>query len=199
MLQKAKDLVQKAYSKDKVKLDRVLRVIEILKKYELDDEDILVSALLVGIQENSEITNLKILQEFGERVGFITNVLSKFKKPKEEIIKNNFSKENYKNMTFEKYFDTIFIMYVNNLYFGILADEYILFIKLADQIDHLNHLEIAKIPEQKKKIRELMEFFLPMYRKIVPILTKPYLEKYKKMEKELIELIKFHKSRLGMH
>ncbi|GEM_PF-4920165 len=198
MFKKALELVKKTYS-SKSKIDLPLRFVEILKKYEFDEEDILVSALLFGIHENSEITSLEVSKMFGSRVGFIVNTLKKFKKPKESEEKNNFSKQNLKNMSFEKYFDTVFIMYVNNLYYGILADEYILFIKMVEQIDQLSNFETFSVPEQKKKIRELMEFFLPMYRKIVPILTKPYLEKYKKMEKELIELIKFHKARLGMH
>ena len=56
-------------------------------------------------------------------------------------------------------------MYVNRFYMGAVADPYVLFIKVADQIDNMATVEIFSDEKIERKIREIKKYFMPIYDK----------------------------------
>ncbi|MBT4936589.1 HD domain-containing protein [Candidatus Peregrinibacteria bacterium] len=141
-----------------------LRVMSILMNSGFHNEvDILVSAVLHDICEDTLATNVQIQQIFGQRVGFIVNALSKNKKPQIHQLEKEFHTEEKPFKSFEDFFNARLLMYTHRLYRGIMADPYIMFIKLADQIDNVHSIYIFPKKKQKRIIAEIERFFIPMY------------------------------------
>ena len=156
-----------------------LRVATFLKNYWFP-EDVLVAWVLHDTCEDTKLTIWEINTKFWTRVWFIINALSKNKKPKnnkklkaeydEKVNKKKISNlEKYEN--FEEYIDFRFHLYINRLYMWIIAEPWILFIKIADQIDNLS--DMTPFPKEKKlrKIEEVERYFLPIYKKAKNIFT----------------------------
>ena len=146
-------------------------VVQILKDSGLEDEKLLVAAMLHDVCEDTDIYNPEIQKHFGDRVGFIINVLSKNKKPDVINLKETF-KPDATHKTFEEYVDYRFLMYVNRFYMGALADPYVLFIKIADQIDNMATVEIFSDEKIERKIWEIKKYFMPIYEKALGLYKK---------------------------
>jgi guanosine-3',5'-bis(diphosphate) 3'-pyrophosphohydrolase len=148
-----------------------LSVLEKLKKYDFP-EDVLVAAVLHDVCEDTDISNMEIINEFSERVGFLLYALSKNNKGK------NKDSINYR-----------FSLYINRFHMSVIADPAVLFIKMADQIDNLKTIDIFSLEKQKRKISELENYFLPIYEKSEGIITRKYFNVYKELLIELKVLI----------
>ena len=178
-----------------------IAVMELLKKYDFP-EDALIAAVLHDICEDTEVCSIDINKLFWTRVWFIVNALSKNKKPKNnQELKREYKEreqkskisnlETYKD--FEEYIDYRFHIYLNRLYIWIIADPWIFFIKVADQLHNLSDMWF--FPQEKKirKIEEIEKYFLSMYYKLKHIfeINNNTLEKYnifiKLLEDKLIE------------
>ena len=180
-LQKAIAITTKAFiNKKRLNGDNYINhctnIMEILKEFGFEnEEDILIAGLMHDVCEDTSIPNKEIKSLFGERVGFIINALSKNKKPKDISSDNNYR----------------FMMYMNRFYMGMLAEPYILFIKLADQIDNLESVDVFRIEKIKRKIDEIELYFLPQYEKIIKNheFPKEYIERYNRMKNKLLNII----------
>lgn len=162
-----------------------LSVMDTLKRHWFPEEA-LAAAVLHDIVEDTDTTNLEIRDMFWDRVGFIVNALSKNQKPKNnKELKEKYQKEkeNISDMasTFEEYVDYRFYMYLNRFSMGIIADPWIMFIKIADQIDNTSSLHVFNKEKRLRKIAELEEHFLPLYERLTEILTPMYMKKYDDM------------------
>lgn len=181
-LQKAIAITTKAFiNKKRLNGDNYIshctNVMEILKEFGFEnEEDILIAGLMHDVCEDTSIPNKQILDLFGERVGFIVNALSKNKKPTD----NQELRGNHR-----------FMMYMNRFYMGMLAEPYILFIKLADQIDNLGSVDVFRVEKIKRKIDEVELYFLPQYEKIIKNHEFPdkYIKRYQKMKNRLLDII----------
>jgi len=196
-LQKAIKLATKLHKWQKRKswedyIEHPLAVMEILKRYDFT-EDVLISAVLHDICEDTEATNIYIREEFWDRIWFIVNALTKNKKPvNNKELKERFEREKSKwggDKTFKEFIDYRFLMYVNRFYVWIIADPWIMFIKIADQIHNLSTMQIFPKEKIKRKIAELEDHFLPVYKKSEELITPMYMPKYEWMLKELREKI----------
>lgn len=192
-LEQAIELAKKLHKWQKRKdwsdyINHPLAVMEILKKYNFPEE-VLIAAVLHDVCEDTEVCSLEINELFGTRVGFIVNALSKNQKPKNnEELKKEYKEreskakisnlENYKD--FEEYLDYRFHLYLNRLYTWIIADPWILFIKIADQIHNMSDMTSFSKDKKLRKIKEAEEYFLPMYKKSKPIfdMSKKTIDKY---------------------
>jgi len=150
-----------------------IAVMELLKNRNFP-EDALIAAVLHDVCEDTKLNNINLNKLFWNRVWFIVNALTKNKKPKnnkllkeEYIKKQNFRKiSNLENHTnFDEYFDYRFHIYLNRLYTWIIAEPWIFFIKISDQINNLWDMETFPYNKQKRKISEIENFFLPIYKK----------------------------------
>lgn len=161
-----------------------LAVVKILKDLNMPEEA-LVAAVLHDITEDTETTNLQISDMFGTRVGFILYALSKNQKPKEgRAMLESFNKErefNKKINSFQNYLDYRFLIYVNRFYMSGVADPWIFFIKMADQIHNLSTLNPMNNTKKRRKIDEMVRFFFPIYKKAEDLLTPMYKKKYHKL------------------
>ncbi|MGB0861522.1 MAG: HD domain-containing protein [Saprospiraceae bacterium] len=180
-LQKAIDITTKAFiNKKRLNgndyVSHCINVMEILKEFGFEnEEDILIAGIMHDVCEDTPIPNKQIFDLFGERVGFIINALSKNKKPKNNQLHGNHR----------------FMMYMNRFYMGMLAEPYILFIKLADQIDNLQSVEVFRTEKIKRKIDEIEIYFMPQYEKIIKNheLPQKYIERFDKMKNRLLNII----------
>lgn len=175
-----------------------ISVMNILKKYDFPEEA-LICAVLHDICEDTEATNIQIRELFGDRVWFIINALTKNQKPRRNSeLKKIYEKQKnsweYKN--FEEYVDYRFHLYINRFTIWIIADPWIMYIKMADQIHNIQSLEIFPEEKRLRKIKEIEDYFIPMYEKMTWILTPMYLEKYNNMMRDLKALIKESKEKL---
>lgn len=154
-------------------INHPLAVMNILKEYNFPEEA-LIAAILHDTCEDTKLKNISISDMFWVRIAFVVNALSKNKKPKnhKELKKDYEEKQksrkisNLENFTnFDEYIDYRFHLYLNRLYTWIIAEPWIFFIKIADQIHNLSDMNF--FPEEKKlrKIKELEKFFLPIYYK----------------------------------
>ncbi|MDQ7008853.1 MAG: HD domain-containing protein [Candidatus Gracilibacteria bacterium] len=177
--------IAKLYHKGQMRKDGTeyithpLRVATFLKNYGFP-EDVLIAGVLHDTCEDTKLTIGEINSKFGTRVGFIINALSKNKKPKnnkklkleydEKKKKRKISNlEKYDN--FEEYIDFRFHLYINRLYIGIIAEPWILFIKISDQIDNLSDMKPFSQEKKLRKIEEVEKYFLPIYIKAKNIFT----------------------------
>ena len=177
-------------------IDHPLRVAKLLENYWFPEE-VLISAVLHDICEDTTINSININKLFWTRVWFIINALSKNKKPKKNLkLKKEFKDkakskkisnlENYN--TFEEYIDFRFHLYINRLYTWIIAEPRIFFIKISDQIDNLSDMKPFTTEKKLRKIEEVEKYFLPIYEKCNKIYN--FDSKYIKLHEEFILLLK---------
>ena len=177
-------------------IDHPLRVMWTLKKYDFPEEA-LIAAILHDICEDTDISNLQINELFGTRVWFIVNALSKNKKPKNnDILKKEYKKkqaerkvsnlQDYNN--FEEYTDYRFHLYINRLYNWIIAEPWVFFIKVADQLDNLTDMKPFSKEKKQRKIDEVEKYFLPIYERCSSLFE--FSDKYIKLYNTFIDLLK---------
>ena len=173
-----------------------LAVMGILKKYDFPDE-VLIAAVLHDVCEDTDMSNIEIRSLFWDRVWFIINALTKNQKPKnnKELIEayNNQKKSNWKYETIEEYMDYRFHLYINRFSVWIIAEPWIMFVKIADQIDNSRSLSIFPKEKADRKIKELEEYFIPVYEKMSYLITPMYIDKYKWLLGDLKNEIKKYK------
>lgn len=177
-LEKAIEIARKYHAWQKRKdwsdyIDHPIAVMNFLMKYDFPEEA-LIAAILHDTCEDTKLNNIDISDIFWSRVAFVVNALSKNKKPKnhKELKKDYEEKqkgrkisnlENFSN--FDEYIDYRFHMYLNRLYTWIIADPWIFFIKVADQIDNLSDMKPFTKEKKERKINEIEQYFLPIYKK----------------------------------
>jgi len=155
-------------------INHPIAVMQLLKKYNFPEEA-LISAILHDICEDTELSNLKISEQFWTRVGFVINALSKNKKPKNnKELKEEFERkknekkisnlESYTNIW--EYMDFRFHLYLNRFYMWIIAEPWIFYIKISDQIHNLWTMWLFPIKKKLRKIEEIEKYFLPIYDRV---------------------------------
>jgi len=202
MLEVAIELAKKLHKGQKRKtgeeyVAHPISVMEILKRYDFPEEA-LVCWVLHDICEDTELTNIDLREMFGDRVGFIINALTKNQKPKNnEKLKAQYKEAKEKAMTdcvnFEEFFDSRFHLYINRFSVGIVADPWIMFIKMADQIHNAQTLDVFSIEKKQRKIREVEQNFFPVYARMKELVTPMYMPKYDGMLGELKAELDKHK------
>lgn len=130
---------------------RVMQTIELYT----DDDAVLAAAVLHDTFEDSEIKLPEISHDFSPMVSFIVRALSKNKK-----YDNHDSSFRIK-------------MYINRFAKGALSNPWIMFIKIADQIDNSNSFHVFTPKKRQRKIQEINDMFIPIYEKIFEKLTAP--------------------------
>ncbi len=154
-------------------INHPIAVMNFLKKYNFQEEA-LIAAVLHDVCEDTTLNNFNLSELFWERVWFIVNALSKNKKPdNQEKLKKEFKQkqkqkkvsnlEKYTN--FDEYVDFRFHIYLNRFYTWIIAEPFIFFIKIADQIHNLSDMKPFSKEKKLRKIREIEKYFLPIYKK----------------------------------
>lgn len=143
-------------------VNHCLRVMKTIEQY-TDDDEILASAVLHDIFEDTEITIPNLAEQFSPRVSFIVNSLSKNKKPENS----------------PDYDPTYRLkMYLNRFAKGCIAEHWIMFIKMADQIDNSSSFHIFPLKKQERKRNEIIDSFAPIYSKISQSLSKEHFKIY---------------------
>ena len=177
-------------------INHPLRVAKLLEKYNFPDEA-LAAAVLHDTCEDTKLNIWDINELFWTKVWFAINALSKNHKPKnnEKLKKEYKEKQNKKRVssletynTFEEYIDFRFHLYLNRLYMWIIAEPWILFIKISDQIDNLSDMKPFSSEKKLRKIEEVEKYFLPIYEKSENIFSLDV--KYTKIYNSFIELLK---------
>lgn len=172
-----------------------IAVMEILKRYDFP-EDILISWILHDVVEDTEIKNLYIRDNFWDRVGFITHALTKNKKPKKKHLLDKYKKVKNKFSTFEEFIDYRFHIYLNRLHVWIIADPWIMYVKIADQIHNVSTLEYVSEEKKKRKIEELEVHFIPLYEESRISISDENIEKFEILFQELKDGVKNEKENL---
>ncbi|MBD3238111.1 MAG: HD domain-containing protein [Candidatus Moranbacteria bacterium] len=175
-----------------------LAVLNKLKQNNMPKEA-LIAAVLHDVTEDSEVTNLEINQQFGQRVGFILYALSKNIKPGNQTnLRKKYQQEKKQKSfkSFQDYIDYRFLIYVNRFYISGIADPLILFIKLADHIHNTSTLKYLQIKKQKRKIYEFENFYFPIYKKAQEVITPGYIKRYRSLLKELKSIVEREKKRI---
>lgn len=80
--------------------------------------------------------------------------------------------------TIQDYLDYRFLLYINRFYNGISYEPWILFIKIADQLDNLADMEAFRLEKKKRKIEEVEKYFIPMYERSRVFMEGANLKKY---------------------
>lgn len=138
----------------------------------------------------------------------MVNAISKNKENKvnnEEELKEDYQrmkKEKINNdiNTFQEYLNYNFEMYLTRLYVGMLADPWIMFVKMADQIHNLSTLKHVPDNKRCRKIEEVEKHFLPLYEEQADrfIESKAYASKYLDMKSLLIKTINSAKTEFNI-
>ncbi|QQS59746.1 bifunctional (p)ppGpp synthetase/guanosine-3',5'-bis(diphosphate) 3'-pyrophosphohydrolase [Candidatus Peregrinibacteria bacterium] len=147
-----------------------IAVMEILKKLNFPPIALAI-AVLHDVCEDTKITNIDMYSLFPERVVFVVYALSKNQKPKDNQKWRKFYQEAKQRKeegisSFEAYIDYRFTIYMRRFYLGCLADPYVMYVKMADQIHNLSDMKFLPESKRKRKIWEVENHFLPLYRKM---------------------------------
>lgn len=181
-------------------------VLEILQSYGLPEE-LQVAGVLHDIVEDSVITQENIKENFGERVSFIISAVSKTQKPPQtDSYSDPLDKSSVINKEFYEKLDRIesqnfrFLTYVNKFYYSIIADPWVVFIKMADQIDNLRDVEVFPLKKAKRKLEEIHYYFWPIYERTLEkgVMPEHLLDPYKKMKDRLWEVLESKKAELNI-
>jgi GTP diphosphokinase / guanosine-3',5'-bis(diphosphate) 3'-diphosphatase len=107
------------------------------------DEDILISALLHDVPEDTSYTLNQVKDEFGEKVAFLVNGITKLTAVHYNT-NNSDSIESLKKM-----------------FFHIAKDPRVIIIKLADRLHNIRTLQFARPDKQIRTAKETMEIYVP--------------------------------------
>lgn len=154
-------------------INHCLRVMQTMAQYTSDDE-ILATAVLHDICEDTNMSLPNLSDEFSPRVSFLVNALTKNKK----YIRS----KDYTPLYRIK-------LYINRFSKGAFSDPWIMFIKMADQIDNAATFHVFEEEKQKRKKNEIKKMFFPVYTKILESQPQKMHDIYTKLEKKLFELI----------
>ncbi len=107
------------------------------------DEDILISALLHDVPEDTTFTLNEVKQKFGEKVAFLVNGITKL------------TAVHYKNENLES------IDSLKKMFFHIAKDPRVIIIKLADRLHNMRTLTFARADKQIRTAKETLEIYVP--------------------------------------
>lgn len=110
------------------------------------DQDILISALLHDVPEDTSHTVKEVKELFGSKVAFLVDGITKL------------SKVHYQNDMSERKVESL-----KKLFLHSAEDSRIILIKLADRLHNMRTLQNIEVPEKRLRIsRETLEIFVPM-------------------------------------
>ncbi len=202
MLEKAIALATKRHEGQKRRsgedyISHPLAVMEILHRYEFPEEA-LICAVLHDVCEDTEVSNLHIVEVFGQRIGFMVNQLTKNKSPDMKHLEKEYKALKNKGILndYESLFDYIdykFRVYFNRLSVGIYANPLIMFIKMADQIHNFQTMQYCLPHKVHRKVKQVELHYIPLYHSKVNLLSPLYEEKYWLMLEELLMVVEKQK------
>ena len=130
-------------------IQHAVRTMEILKKEDLPQK-VLVCALLHDVIEKGDVSGLEIEEKFDLYTREIVEALSK--KPKDYF---EASRDTYKSyVAFHTQSVSIFSR----------KHPEILLLKMAEQIDNLQSVEVFREEKKKRQIVKMQKYFLPLYK-----------------------------------
>ena len=211
LISDAKDLARKYHHGQTRKsgdpyIQHLFNVLAILQKYNLPEE-LLIAGVLHDIIEDSEITQENIRKQFGTRVSFIISAVSKTQKPAQpEIYQDPLENTSVINTEFYEKLDRIesqnfrFLTYVNKFYYSVIADPWVAFVKIADQIDNLRDVEVFPIKKARRKLEEIHFYFWPIYERITEkqVMSHELVEPYEKIKAHLWKVLEQKKKELNI-
>ena len=110
------------------------------------DEDTLIACLLHDVPDDTEYTLKDIEHEFGEKVEFLVDGITKL------------SKVHYRNDMMERQIESL-----KKLFIHTAKDPRIILIKLADRLHNMQTIDAIPNPEKRERIaRETLEIFVPI-------------------------------------
>ena len=110
------------------------------------DEDTLIACLLHDVPEDTEYTLKDIGHEFGEKVEYLVDGITKL------------SKVHYRNDMMERQIESLKKMFIHSA-----KDPRIILIKLADRLHNMQTIDAIPNPEKRERIaRETLEIFVPI-------------------------------------
>ncbi len=132
----------------------------LLEEFKITDEDILTSALLHDVLEDTEISEIELEREFGKKVANYVKILTKRKI-------RGLSKEEQNKM------------YVESLW---NAPKEVILIKLADRKDNIDYLHLSRKDKIKRYAKETEELYMPLAEKFFPKIAKQIREKLSQLK-----------------
>lgn len=110
------------------------------------DEDTLIACLLHDVPEDTKYTLKDIKKEFGEKVEYLVDGITKL------------SKVHYRNDMMERQIESLKKMFIHSA-----KDPRIILIKLADRLHNMQTIDAIPNPEKRERIaRETLEIFVPI-------------------------------------
>jgi len=110
------------------------------------DEDTLIACLLHDVPEDTSVTLEDIEKEFGSKVEFLVDGITKL------------SKVHYRNDMLERQIESLKKMFIHSA-----KDPRIILIKLADRLHNMQTIDAIPNPEKRERIaRETLEIFVPI-------------------------------------
>jgi len=151
-------------------------------------------AVLQDVCEDTEMTNVRMSEEFPKRVAFVVYSLSKTLKPEDnEEWRSEFKqakkRKEQNTDSFEAYFDYRMTLYMRKFYLGCIADPYVMYIKMADQIHNLSDMESLSEGKKERKRKEVFDHFLPLYEKMEELVTRDCTDQYHYLLAELKKVL----------
>ncbi|MBD3330857.1 RelA/SpoT family protein [Candidatus Peregrinibacteria bacterium] len=119
-------------------------VVQILSKLRAD-EDILVSALLHDVPEDTDHTIKDVKETFGETVAFLVDGITKLSR-----------------VQYQKTMSASKIETLKKLFIHSAKDPRVIIIKLADRLHNMNTLEFVAEEKQLRIAKETLEIFVPI-------------------------------------
>ena len=132
-----------------------LSVLSILQDHGFE-KDILVTAVLHDVLEDTDSTLAEIRNLFGDRTCFMVSGLSKLKKRHTGQKEASPYRPAYKS--------TRFMIYLKQFSDSAWVETGILAVKMADQIDNLTDIAAISPENHTKKKQQVRNCFLPLYR-----------------------------------
>ena len=121
-----------------------ISVVKILKQLHVD-EDVLISALLHDVPEDTSRTIEEVKEKFGDSVAFLVDGITKL------------SKVQYRNEMKTRDVESL-----KKLFLHTAKDPRVLIIKLADRLHNMRTLENVRPDKQTRIARETLEIFIPV-------------------------------------
>ncbi len=109
------------------------------------DEDILISALLHDVPEDTKYTLHNVMELFGQKIEFLVNGITKL------------SKVHYRQNMPERQVESLKKMFLHST-----KDPRVILIKLADRLHNMRTLEHVAVEKQLRISKETLEIFVPM-------------------------------------
>lgn len=152
LIEKAYKFAEKAHNGQKREsgelfIQHPLNVAYILAELKLDDTTIAV-ALLHDVVEDTEVTNLDLLNNFGKEIASLVDAVTKIKSLK------NLSREDYHAETLRK------------VILASIKDVRVILIKLADRLHNMRTIGVFREEKRKRIAKDVLEIYAPIAHKL---------------------------------